>query len=258
MENKKDIIYFIFEFMEEFLSEWTYFEILQTIKYLKRTPTNRLIISNFQIIQSSKNKENQKYLKKLTEALKAPESNFVFILPKTIKQSYNNKTDTFIFTNFIINQNEVKIIIPKQKMCLLDLRGKKILSTPDKKIFQAFVFGGILGDNPPQDRTSGLRENFLNFRHLEKIQMSTDTAILVSDIILNENRDFKDIPMIVNPEFKNPQDKLNSVQMEGFTYVTGDYCVESRKVGAGGDGVIMNERIRDVLLFKEFEFDFGI
>ena len=31
--------------------------------------------------------------------------------------------------------------------------------------------------------------------------MSTDTAILVSDIILNDNIDFKDIPKKYNPEF---------------------------------------------------------
>lgn len=260
MENKKQKIkYFIFEFMEEFLSEWTFFEILQIIKYLKRAETNKLIITNFQIIQNSKNEENIKYLEKLTEVLKKQENNFVYIQLKNLQEMYNHKTDSFDFKNFLINKKkEEEISILKSKMCLLDLRGKEILSPSDNDNFEAFAFGGILGDNPPQDRTSGLRQNFLNFRHLQRVQMSTDTAILVSDIILNEKRNFKDIPMIINPEFQNPKDKMNSVQMEGFTYVTNDYNIESRNiVKKQNPDVIMNPRIKNVLLFKEFEFDFG-
>ena len=40
--------------------------------------------------------------------------------------------------------------------------------------------------------------------------MSTDTAVLVTDIILNDKIPFKDIPWIYNPEFINPKDKNNS------------------------------------------------
>lgn len=54
-------------------------------------------------------------------------------------------------------------------MCLLDMRGKETLSTNDKNLFKVFVFGGILGDNPPRDRTKELRENFDHFRNLETI-----------------------------------------------------------------------------------------
>ena len=41
--------------------------------------------------------------------------------------------------------------------------------------------------------------------------MSTDTAILVSDIILNDGYKINEIPMINEPEFINPEDKNNSV-----------------------------------------------
>jgi ribosome biogenesis SPOUT family RNA methylase Rps3 len=50
--------------------------------------------------------------------------------------------------------------------------------------------------------------------------MSTDTALLVTDIILNENRKFEDIPFITNPEIANPTDPMNTVVMEGFRYVS--------------------------------------
>ena len=49
------------------------------------------------------------------------------------------------------------------------MRGKSILNKNDNKIFKAFVFGGILGDHPPQDRTSKLRKIFDNFRSLESV-----------------------------------------------------------------------------------------
>lgn len=36
--------------------------------------------------------------------------------------------------------------------------------------------------------------------------MSSDTAILVTSIILNDKMKFENIPMINDPEFVNPQD----------------------------------------------------
>src|SRR3989344_709604 len=53
------------------------------------------------------------------------------------------------------NIKELKIEIEKKycKICLLDPRAKKTLSPKDKKEFGIFLFGGILGDNPPRGRT---------------------------------------------------------------------------------------------------------
>jgi ribosome biogenesis SPOUT family RNA methylase Rps3 len=43
------------------------------------------------------------------------------------------------------------------EICLLDMRGKSDLSSNDRHMLKVFVFGGILGDHPPRDRTKALR-----------------------------------------------------------------------------------------------------
>ena len=42
----------------------------------------------------------------------------------------------------------------------MDMRAENKLTPQDSKIFKAYIFGGILGDDPPQDRASHLRCNF--------------------------------------------------------------------------------------------------
>ena len=56
------------------------------------------------------------------------------------------------------------------------------------------MFGGILGDHPPKDRAKDFREkNFKEIRHLGKIQMTTDTALMVSSEIQELRRPIKDM-----------------------------------------------------------------
>ena len=45
------------------------------------------------------------------------------------------------------------------RVCLLDLRGEKELGPEDSPVFDYVVFGGILGDHPPRDRTGCLRKH---------------------------------------------------------------------------------------------------
>ncbi|OBA16632.1 uncharacterized protein OGAPODRAFT_16220, partial [Ogataea polymorpha] len=40
------------------------------------------------------------------------------------------------------------------RLCLLDPRAEIDLQPTDKESFDFFIFGGILGDHPPRDRTS--------------------------------------------------------------------------------------------------------
>ena len=66
------------------------------------------------------------------------------------------------------------------------MKGKSYLEPGDKKLFKGYVFGGILGDNPPKgniylyifylfiffeflDRTKCLRDDRFSYRHLGDI-----------------------------------------------------------------------------------------
>lgn len=86
-------------------------------------------------------------------------------------------------------------ILEFKKCCLMEMIADKKLITNDKNKFDYFIFGGILGDNPPQGRTKALH-NLCEMRSLGHEQMSTDTAVLVTNMILNGKKlneiDFKD------------------------------------------------------------------
>ena len=72
-----------------------------------------------------------------------------------------------------------------QKVCLLDLHAADALEPSDKDKIDYFLFGGILGDHPPRDRTSHLRPAGTVLRHLGPEQMSTDGAVNVCWNIIN-------------------------------------------------------------------------
>lgn len=85
--------------------------------------------------------------------------------------------------------------IAKQQVCLLDPKAPYAVSVTDASAaaassankppqaggpFGFFLFGGILGDDPPRDRTSSLRQLGFPSRHLGGVQMTTDTALGVT------------------------------------------------------------------------------
>ncbi|KAL3230028.1 hypothetical protein RNJ44_01391 [Nakaseomyces bracarensis] len=91
------------------------------------------------------------------------------------------------------------------RVCLLDPRAKTDLQPEDVKQFDYFVFGGILGDHPPRDRTTELNTAYpgmLVGRRLGDKQMTTDTAIRTTQIIVKEQKKFEDIKFIDYPEFR--------------------------------------------------------
>ena len=47
---------------------------------------------------------------------------------------------------------------------MLDMRAKKTLSGSDNKEFDAYIFGGVLGDHPPRDRCKYLRDDGFQLR----------------------------------------------------------------------------------------------
>ena len=65
-----------------------------------------------------------------------------------------------------------------EKACVLDPESDKLLEPSDN--FSYYVFGGILGDNPPRKRTGPELTQFMKnieTRNIGKEQMSTDNAV---------------------------------------------------------------------------------
>ncbi|KAF2184468.1 DUF431-domain-containing protein [Zopfia rhizophila CBS 207.26] len=106
----------------------------------------------------------------------------------------------------------------KDKVCLLDPAASKDLSPEDGDTFDIFLFGGILGDDPPRDRTSELRKKGYQGRRLGPVQMTTDTAVRVTRIVVQDRVPVDKIPYIDHPELRI--NKNESTEMP-FRYVKG-------------------------------------
>lgn len=103
------------------------------------------------------------------------------------------------------------------KVCLLDPAAETDLVPEDKSTFEYFVFGGILGSHPRIDRTGILREKYgFSGRRLGALQMTTDTAIRVTQLIIEKQKKFENIKFIDYPEIKFSQ--YESTEMP-FRYV---------------------------------------
>lgn len=107
--------------------------------------------------------------------------------------------------------------LKKEKVCLLDPAAETDLLPLDAEKFDYFVFGGILGQHPRVDRTGILREKYgFAGRRLGALQMTTDTAIRTTKIIIEKQTEFQDIAFIDYPEIKF--NKYESTEMP-FRYV---------------------------------------
>ncbi|KAI0164481.1 DUF431-domain-containing protein [Hypoxylon sp. FL1284] len=104
----------------------------------------------------------------------------------------------------------------RSRVCLLDPQADKDLSPDDKTEFDVFLFGGILGDDPPRDRTSELRKKGFKGRRLGPVQMTTDTAVRVTRMVVEEQFTLNKIPYTDFPELKFNEHE--STQMP-FRYV---------------------------------------
>jgi len=107
----------------------------------------------------------------------------------------------------------------KSRVCLLDPSAKKELSPEDGETFDVFLFGGILGDDPPRDRTSELRKKGFEGRRLGPKQMTTDTAVRVTRLVVQERIPLDKITYVDYPELR--VNKNESTEMP-FRYVKGD------------------------------------
>ncbi|KAI0972322.1 SAM-dependent RNA methyltransferase [Xylaria arbuscula] len=107
----------------------------------------------------------------------------------------------------------------RKRVCLLDPRAEKDISPDDKGIFDVFLFGGILGDDPPRDRTSELRVKGYEGRRLGPVQMTTDTAVRVTRMVIEEQFTLGKVPYVDHPDLKINEHE--STEMP-FRYVKGD------------------------------------
>jgi len=94
-----------------------------------------------------------------------------------------------------------------QKVCILDPNAENQLSPVDAS-FDCLIFGGILGDHPPQNRTEESLTSKLEqeSRNLGKEQMSTDTAVLVAKKII-EGKTFSELQFkdTIELDVENPE-----------------------------------------------------
>ncbi|KAK3055217.1 hypothetical protein LTR09_003770 [Extremus antarcticus] len=92
----------------------------------------------------------------------------------------------------------------RRNVCLLDPKAEKDLSPEDGEKFDVFLFGGILGDDPPRDRTGELRKMGFEGRRLGQEQMTTDTAARVTRIVVADRQPLGNIPYVDRPDIKLP------------------------------------------------------
>jgi ribosome biogenesis SPOUT family RNA methylase Rps3 len=87
-----------------------------------------------------------------------------------------------------------------QNACILDSTGKRTFS-PCDSTFEYIIFGGILGDDPETDKSLKIVRGMphADVRNLGPKQMSTDTAVLVTSMILDDTL-FEKIPFIDDVE----------------------------------------------------------
>uniref|UniRef100_A0A7S1W6C0 Uncharacterized protein n=1 Tax=Alexandrium catenella TaxID=2925 RepID=A0A7S1W6C0_ALECA len=121
---------------------------------------------------------------------------------------------------------------PWERVCLLDMDAEEALAPEDVARFDALIFGGILGNVTElpdggygsDDRTSEIRRlGFVHRRHLGPMQMTTDTAVLVCNLVLEDARPLAEIPFLDSPEIGASGDTKAGASectcMEGFRYV---------------------------------------
>jgi len=91
--------------------------------------------------------------------------------------------------------------IARDRVCLLDPKAPLALSPSDDG-FTWFLFGGILGDDPPRDRTAELRALGFPTRHLGSVQMTTDTALGVTKCVVEDRVPLEQIPYVDYPTIR--------------------------------------------------------
>ncbi|KAF9430461.1 hypothetical protein BGZ76_000824 [Entomortierella beljakovae] len=124
---------------------------------------------------------------------------FTALTPKTLDEMPSTLARAQCYTEDILTMGDR---IPHEKFCLLDPASPHVLSPEDGDNYEFFLFGGILGDDPPRDRTGELRKLGFATRHLGPVQMTTDTALNVTRRVVEGKVPLDKIPFIDHPDIK--------------------------------------------------------
>ncbi|KAG0222674.1 hypothetical protein BGW41_005874 [Actinomortierella wolfii] len=124
---------------------------------------------------------------------------FTALTPKTLAEMPEDLAKAHCHTEDILTMGDR---IPHDKVCLLDPASPHVLAPEDGDKYDFFLFGGILGDDPPRDRTGELRKLGFATRHLGPVQMTTDTAVHVTRRVVEDKIPLDQIPFIDHPEIK--------------------------------------------------------
>jgi ribosome biogenesis SPOUT family RNA methylase Rps3 len=257
--NKNSKIYLI-DHQEGGLLDWSTSEYIQIMKYFNSSDS-KIVVTNASTFTDETDTDD--ILKEKIKICNENLFNQIII--------HNQDKDKFFQIKEGINEivtveNEIKYLnlpmskFEAKKVCLLDLRAEKELSPEDRQEFDVFIFGGILGDNPPRDRTSYLRKENFPTRHLGQIQMSTDTAMLTSKLIIEQGIKMQDIPFIDEPEFyKNGEIKSNKMEecvcMEGFRFISDEMDYNTGVITKhSSPKPLGHDKIYGDLIFEEFDF----
>ena len=104
-ENRKRFI--IIEHMEESLFEWSYYEYIQMLKYVKNSPNLYLVFTQVDCFYTSKEADNIKFFTKYLEDIK--EHNMekrVILIRDNMQGLYNaDKTGFIIKSDLLIDSN---------------------------------------------------------------------------------------------------------------------------------------------------------
>jgi len=122
--------------------------------------------------------------------------------------------------------------IPFHRVCLLDMKAKRVVTPGDASEFDAVVFGGILGNvhmlpdgtYSSDDKTSIVRDLGFeeNRRHVGELQMTTDSAVLVTYEVLRNEQRFEQMDFVDHPEIPSGEDVTI---MDGFRYMQRDGAI---------------------------------
>jgi ribosome biogenesis SPOUT family RNA methylase Rps3 len=261
-ENSENEKVYIIDHQEGGLLEWCQSEYSQ-IMYYKSASDSKVIITNSQSFNDTNDFDetfrlkvficNQNLLKEIQD--KNQQNKFI-LCSEGINTLLGNSKETLFL-------NKIDKSVPFNKICLMDLRAEKELSPSDSEQFSVFIFGGILGDHPPKDRTKYLRDIGFEKRHLGPIQMSTDTALLTTKLIIENKIPIDKIPFIVEPEFHKPGNENTevnknsfeeSVCMEGFRYISNEINPLTGEITANTNAKPLGHpKIYEDLIFEEFD-----